>query len=97
MLASILRGAGSLDRSRGQVITALDVTDRGDDLLVNISTSGDAELEVWAAGKHLRPFEQLVRKPVRLEVLTRPAVSAAAPRSTDLTPKKRARNSHSVA
>jgi exopolyphosphatase/guanosine-5'-triphosphate,3'-diphosphate pyrophosphatase len=97
MLASILRVAESLDRSHGQVITALDVTDRGEDLLVNISTSGDAELEVWAAGKHLRPFEQLVRKPVRLEVLTRPAVSAAAPRNTDLTPKKRTRNSHSVA
>ena len=97
MLASILRVAESLDRSHGQVITALDVTDRGEDLLVNISTSGDAELEVWATGKHLRPFEQLVRKPVRLEVLTRPAVSAAAPRNTDLTPKKRARNSHSVA
>ena len=71
MLASILRVAESLDRSHGQVITALDVNDRGEDLLVNISTSGDAELEVWAAANHLRPFERLVRKPVRLEVLNR--------------------------
>src|SRR5687767_3580370 len=89
MLASILRVAESLDRSHGQVITALDVDDRGEDLLVNISTSADAELEVWAAGKHLRPFERLVRKPVRLEVLKQPTPATVEPRNADLTSKKR--------
>jgi exopolyphosphatase / guanosine-5'-triphosphate,3'-diphosphate pyrophosphatase len=96
-LASILRVAESLDRSHGQVITALDVSDRGEDLLVNISTSADAELEVWAAGKHLRPFEQLVRKPVRLEVLNHPTAAATEARNTDLTSKKRRRNSRPIA
>jgi exopolyphosphatase/guanosine-5'-triphosphate,3'-diphosphate pyrophosphatase len=119
ILSSILRVAESLDRSHGQVITALDVQDRGEDLLLNISTNGDAELEVWAAGKNLRPFEQLLRKPVRMEVVMRPglperlgdvpkgpperpadvrrSVPLAHPRNTDLTSKKRPRNSRRIA
>jgi exopolyphosphatase / guanosine-5'-triphosphate,3'-diphosphate pyrophosphatase len=98
MLASILRVAESLDRSHGQVITALDVQDRGEDVLLNISTNGDAELEVWAAGKHLRPFERLLHKPVRLEVVRREPVQVEAhPRNTDLTLKKRSRNSRRIA
>jgi exopolyphosphatase/guanosine-5'-triphosphate,3'-diphosphate pyrophosphatase len=97
-LASILRVAESLDRSHGQVITALDVQDRGEDMLLSIATNGDAELEVWATGQHLRPFEQVVDKPVRLEVVT-PRHGAGQPdgRNTDLTPKKRLRNSRRIA
>jgi exopolyphosphatase / guanosine-5'-triphosphate,3'-diphosphate pyrophosphatase len=98
MLASILRVAESLDRSHGQVITALDLQDRHDDLLLTISTSGDAELEVWATGLHLRPFEKLLRRPIRLEVSTpRPVAVEAHPRNTDLTLKKRPRNSRQLA
>jgi exopolyphosphatase/guanosine-5'-triphosphate,3'-diphosphate pyrophosphatase len=98
MLASILRVAESLDRSHGQVITALDVQDRGKDVLLNIATNGDAELEVWATGQHLRPFEQLVGKPVRLEVVTPGHGSGERDgRNTDLTPKKRLRNSRRIA
>src|SRR5688572_25183239 len=98
ILASILRVAESLDRSHGQVITALDVQDRGKDVLLNIATNSDAELEVWATGQHLRPFEQLVGKPVRLEVVT-PRHGSGQPdgRNTDLTPKKRLRNSRRIA
>ena len=98
MLASILRVAESLDRSHGQVITALDLQDRGDDMLLNISTSSDAELEVWATGRHLRPFEKLLGKPIRLEATVPRAVAFEAhPRNTDLTPKKRPRNSRQLA
>lgn len=68
VLASILRVAESLDRSHGQVITALDLLDEGRAVRVTMTTSGDAELEVWAAGRHLRPFERLLGKPVRLAV-----------------------------
>jgi exopolyphosphatase/guanosine-5'-triphosphate,3'-diphosphate pyrophosphatase len=97
-LSSILRVAESLDRSHGQVITALDLQDRGGDMLLNISTNGDAELEVWATGRHLRPFEQLLRKPVRLETTApRTAPLEAHPRNTDLTSKKRPRNSRRIA
>jgi exopolyphosphatase/guanosine-5'-triphosphate,3'-diphosphate pyrophosphatase len=98
LLASILRVAESLDRSHGQVITALDVQDRGEDVLLNIATNGDAELEVWATGKHLRPFERLLRKPLRLEVVTRkPIPLETPPRNTELTSKKRPRNSRRIA
>jgi exopolyphosphatase/guanosine-5'-triphosphate,3'-diphosphate pyrophosphatase len=66
-LASILRVAESLDRSHAQVISALEVRDRGDDLVLQLRTSGDAELEMWATHRHLKPFEQLMHKPVTLE------------------------------
>lgn len=66
-LASILRVAESLDRSHAQVISQLEVQDRGDNaLLLQLRTSGDAELEVWAASRHMGPFEKLVQKPVQL-------------------------------
>src|SRR5688572_25173903 len=66
-LASILRVAESLDRSHTQTIASLDLRDRGVDALLQVHTTGDAELEVWATNRHLQPFEQLLGKPVRLE------------------------------
>jgi exopolyphosphatase/guanosine-5'-triphosphate,3'-diphosphate pyrophosphatase len=69
ILAAILRLAESLDRSHGQVIAGLEYRDRGEDVLVQLHTQTDAELELWAAARHLNPFERLVGKPVRLEVV----------------------------
>ena len=68
VLASILRVAESLDRSHAQVISALEMRDADDHVLVQLRTSGDAELEVWAAGRHLDPFSKVMQKPVRLGV-----------------------------
>ena len=65
-LASILRVAESLDRSHGQVITGLELRQGEADLLMQLRANTDAELEVWAANRHLQPFERLVGKPVRL-------------------------------
>ena len=66
-LASILRVAESLDRSHAQVISHLEVQDQGDEaLLLQLRTSGDAELEIWAASRHMAPFEKLVQKRVQL-------------------------------
>ncbi len=84
MLASILRVAESLDRSHAQVISALELQDRGADLLLQLGTSGDAELEVWAAQTHLAPFEQLMQKPVHLEA--HPAGQDHIGGSTRVTP-----------
>src|SRR5713101_2879898 len=42
-LAAILRLAESLDRSHSQVISELEVHDRGDDSLLRVRTTGDAE------------------------------------------------------
>jgi len=76
ILASILRVAESLDRSHAQTISGIEVRDRGEDFLLLVHTSDDAELEVWAAERHLEPFEQTLRKPLRLEAATTPAQSA---------------------
>jgi len=77
-LASILRVAESLDRSHAQPISGLEVHDRGDQLVVALHSAGDSELEVWATGRHLEPFERLVGKPVRLEAAPLPGSKTAA-------------------
>ena len=92
-LASILRVAESLDRSHAQPISGIEVHDRGDEMVIQLHGAGDAELEVWATSRHLEPFEQLVKKPVKLEM----APAEPAPRlNPDLTASKRPRNSHSI-
>lgn len=68
VLSAIVRLAEGLDRSHAQPLASVRVVDRGDDLLVELHASGDAELEVWAAGRHVGPFEALVARPVRFEV-----------------------------
>ena len=67
-LAAILRLAESLDRSHSHSVASLDLHDRGEDGLLQIRTGGDAELELWAAGRHAEPFERLLGKPLRIEV-----------------------------
>src|SRR5471032_142311 len=67
-LAAILRLAESLDRSHAQTVTGLELHDRGDDDLLQLRTSGDAELELWSATRHAAPFERLTGKPLRIEV-----------------------------
>jgi exopolyphosphatase/guanosine-5'-triphosphate,3'-diphosphate pyrophosphatase len=67
-LAAILRLAESLDRSHAQTITGLELHDRGDDDLLQVRTTGDAELELWAATRHCGPFERMTGKPLRIEV-----------------------------
>ena len=86
-LASILRVAESLDRSHAQVVSGVEVHDRGTDLLIQLHTSSDAELELWATHRYLEPFEQLVRKPVHLEMVVTPAdVQAPATPARDRAP-----------
>jgi hypothetical protein len=89
MLSSILRVAESLDRSHTQAISGLDLRDRGKDVLIQVHTSADAELEVWATNRHLKPFEKLVGKPVHLEA-TGVAAAAAVPDRVQAVGEKRA-------
>jgi exopolyphosphatase/guanosine-5'-triphosphate,3'-diphosphate pyrophosphatase len=84
-LASLLRLAESLDRSHQQSITGLELHDRGDDDLLQLRTTGDAELELWAAARSAGPFERLMGKPLRIEVSTnnyaeQPDATARVPR-----------------
>src|SRR5215831_18289544 len=67
-LAAILRLAESLDRSHSQPVSGLELHDRGDDGLLQLRTSGDAELELWAATRHAAAFERQIGKPLRAEV-----------------------------
>jgi exopolyphosphatase / guanosine-5'-triphosphate,3'-diphosphate pyrophosphatase len=80
-LASILRVAESLDRSHAQPVSGLEVHDTGEDIVIQLHSGGDAELEVWATARHLEPFGQVVGKPVRLEMAhTEPATAATRTR-----------------
>ena len=86
-LAAILRLAEGLDRSHSQPLAAVDIQDRGDDALMQLRTSGDAELELWAAHRHGHPVRADARKacPIRdprntpiLNALTRRTGSKAS-------------------
>ena len=74
VLAAILRLAESLDRSHAQIVRGLSFQDRGTDALLTLKTSGDAELELWAASRHSRPFEAILGKPLRIQAV--PAADA---------------------
>jgi exopolyphosphatase/guanosine-5'-triphosphate,3'-diphosphate pyrophosphatase len=89
LLSSILRLAESLDRSHAQVISGLELRDRGDDFLLLLHAQDDAELEVWASNRHLSPFEALLGKPIRLEVTAQPSIER--PRSAAVVPASRRR------
>jgi exopolyphosphatase/guanosine-5'-triphosphate,3'-diphosphate pyrophosphatase len=67
-LAAMVRLAEGLDRSHAQALGGLDLFPRGDDYLVRLRANGDAELELWAAHRHVAPLEELLGKPVRFEV-----------------------------
>lgn len=73
-LAAILRLAESLDRSHAQVIGEVDLHDRDEDWLLQLRTSGDAELELWSATRQRAPLEDVLGKPLFIEVSrSRPA------------------------
>ncbi len=73
-LAALLRLSENLDRSHAQLVSAVELHDRGDDELLQIRTSGDAELELWAAGRNAQPFERVIGKALAFEVIGRPYV-----------------------
>jgi exopolyphosphatase/guanosine-5'-triphosphate,3'-diphosphate pyrophosphatase len=77
-LSSILRVAESLDRSHAQVVSGLELHEQNGEMALQLQTRSDAELEVWATNRHLQPFEQLMKKPVRLEVRAREVKRTAA-------------------
>ncbi|MGC4082849.1 MAG: Ppx/GppA phosphatase family protein [Vicinamibacterales bacterium] len=68
-LASMLRLAETLDRSHSQIVTGLTLQDRDDEALLVLQTMGDAELEVWAAGRHAEPLAEVIGKPIRIEAV----------------------------
>jgi exopolyphosphatase/guanosine-5'-triphosphate,3'-diphosphate pyrophosphatase len=67
-LAAMVRLAEGLDRSHAQALAGIDLYPRGDDYLARLRATGDAELELWAAHRHVAPLEDMLGKPVRFEV-----------------------------
>ncbi|RPI56922.1 MAG: Ppx/GppA family phosphatase [Acidobacteria bacterium] len=65
-LSAILRVAETLDRSHAQAVTGVEMHDRGEEYLVKLRTTGDAELELWAAQRSTSPLERALGKPIRL-------------------------------
>jgi exopolyphosphatase/guanosine-5'-triphosphate,3'-diphosphate pyrophosphatase len=65
-LAAMLRFAETLDRSHAQAVTGVEMHDRGKEYLVKLRTTGDAELELWAAHRQIAPLERALGKPIRL-------------------------------
>ena len=64
----MVRLAEGLDRSHAQALAGIDLYPRGDDYLARLRTTGDAELELWAAHRHVAPLEAVLGKPIRFEV-----------------------------
>src|SRR5206468_1431686 len=61
-LAAMVRLAEGLDRSHSQALAGIDVFPRGDDYLLRLRAAGDAELELWAANRHVAPLEALLER-----------------------------------
>ena len=68
VLSAIVRLAEGLDRSHAQALAGIDLFPRGDDYLARLRTTGDAELELWAAHRHVAPLERELDRPIRFEV-----------------------------
>jgi len=80
-LAAMLRVAENLDRSHSQVIAGLTVRARKNRACLELVANGDAELEMWATGRHIAPFEDIVGQPVRLVMTPAPPAPPKARRS----------------
>ena len=68
VLSAIVRLAEGLDRSHAQAVAGIDLFPRGDDYIARLRSSGDAELELWAAHRHVAPLERELDRPIRFEV-----------------------------
>jgi exopolyphosphatase/guanosine-5'-triphosphate,3'-diphosphate pyrophosphatase len=81
-LSAMVRLAEGLDRSHAQALAGLDLYPRSDDYLARLRATGDAELELWAAHRHVAPLEGLLGRPIRFEVVNndfKGQAAAAAP------------------
>ena len=67
-LSALLRLAEGLERSHAQIVSRLELRDRRKDYLLQVRVAGDAELELWAAHRHIAPFEAVLGKPVYVTV-----------------------------
>ena len=88
MLSAMLRVAESLDRSHQQSVASLEIVPGGQDYLLRLKSTGDSELEVWAAQRSVAPLEGILRRIIRFEVATNHAKQSG---SAARVPKKTVR------
>ena len=67
-LAAMVRLAEGLDRSHAQSIAGIDLYPRGEEYIARLRSAGDAELELWAAQRHVQPLERVLGHPIRFEL-----------------------------
>jgi exopolyphosphatase/guanosine-5'-triphosphate,3'-diphosphate pyrophosphatase len=70
-LGAMVRLAEGLDRSHSQAISRVDLYPRQSDYLARLRAQGDAELELWAAHRHVEPLERILGKTIRFELTDR--------------------------
>ncbi|HUL75258.1 MAG TPA: Ppx/GppA phosphatase family protein [Vicinamibacterales bacterium] len=75
VLGAIVRLAEGLDRSHAQVITGVDASPNGPGIKLRLQSSGDAELELWAADRHASALAKLFEQEIHFELI------GAAPRA----------------
>jgi exopolyphosphatase/guanosine-5'-triphosphate,3'-diphosphate pyrophosphatase len=68
LLAAILRLAEALDRSHTQTVRRVTVTDEGDAIRAALAARDDAELELWAAGRHAATLGDLLGADIHFEL-----------------------------
>ena len=67
-LSAMVRLAEGLDRSHAQAVAGIDLYPRRSDYLARLRATGDAELELWAAHRHVEPLEKMLGKTIRFEL-----------------------------
>lgn len=75
ILSALLRIADGLDRSHFSVVQDLDVK-LGKPVTIRVYTSGDAELELWAARNRADLFEQVFKRSLQFDVIPTGAESS---------------------
>lgn len=65
-LASFLRIAETLDRSRNGVVRKVEMRERAGTLRMNVLAVADCELEVWAANRQIGALEKTLKRPIKI-------------------------------
>jgi exopolyphosphatase / guanosine-5'-triphosphate,3'-diphosphate pyrophosphatase len=81
VLGAIVRLAEGLDRSHAQVVRRLRIRKTDGTLTIHVSAKGDAELELWAAGRHAAALADALGLEIRFELAGR----STDPAHKDLT------------
>jgi len=90
-LSAMVRLAEGLDRSHAQALAGIDLYPRGDDYLARLRATGDAELELWAAHRHVAALERMLGKPIRFEIAGNDYLARGADAAAPATPNTHAK------